>query len=253
MLTHTVEDNILIAAFNNGKYNAINYETIRQLSDAVKKVNSDDSIKGLILTGTGKIYSSGFDLGMFLGFTTIDEAAAFFDEADAAFLELFMCTKPVVCAMNGASMAGGLIVSMAADYRICSNHPKIQLGMSEIKLGLGMNAVQVALMNYGLGSVKNFRNVIYNAERFNPEGALNASLVDEICDGADLMKRAKEVVVSWYDNPGKAFNLLKYPLRKPVFDQIQSNRQADNWRERLKGLFHPETQAALKAVYKSMQ
>ena len=253
MIHHTVEDNIVIASFNNGKYNSINLETLNNLADIIANVNENDTIRGLVLTGTGKVYCSGFDLGMFLGFKDLEETVAFFNVSEQVFMDLFMCAKPVVAALNGAAMAGGIIISMAADYRICKNHPKIQLGMSEIKLGLGLSVVQSTLMRYGLDSDKNFREVMYDAKRYDPEKALQSGLIDELSDEENLIPRAKEIIRSWFDNPGRAFNLLKYQLRKPVLDQMKHYLETENWQEKFNCMFHPETRASLEAVYKMMQ
>ena len=67
-----------------------------------------------------------------MGFKDIKEVGDFFDEAEEILVGLFECHKPVVSAINGHAIAGGLIFAMASDYRIVKNHPKITIGMSEI-------------------------------------------------------------------------------------------------------------------------
>jgi enoyl-CoA hydratase/carnithine racemase len=142
MLNEKLEDGIIIATFEHGKTNSLTLEILRKLSDIVKKANEDDAVKGIVLTGAGRTFSSGFDLPMFMGFKDVKEIGDFFDEGEEILLALFECRKPVVSALNGHAIAGGLIFAMASDYRIVKNHPKISIGMSEIKLGLALTIAQ---------------------------------------------------------------------------------------------------------------
>ncbi|MCP4135185.1 MAG: enoyl-CoA hydratase/isomerase family protein [bacterium] len=252
MIKEHIDDNILIATFANGKFNAITFEMLLQIREIVKKVNEDDSIKGMILTGEGKVFSSGFDLPTFLKFKDLDEVVEFFKDAEDIFMEFFMCKKPVVSAMNGATMAGGLILAMASDYRVCKNHPKIQLSMSEIKIGLGLSVVQSGIMRFGLDSNKKFREIMYFGERYSVDQALEIGLVDELAEEDQLIPRAKEIVSTWIDNPGRAFITLKQSLRKPTLDQMKHYLEVEDWREGLSCMFDPQTRATMEVVAKMM-
>ncbi len=252
MLKEHVDEGILIATFEKGKFNAIDLETLLQIKDAVEKVDNDDELKGLIFTGAGRTFCSGFDLPMFLGFKDLAEAVAFFEQAEEVFIKTFMCKKPVISAINGAAMAGGLILSMASDYRIVKNHPKIQLGMTEIKIGLGLSIVQTELMRYGLDSDRTFRDVMFFGERFGVEKAKELRIVDEIVEEDELLPRAKEVVKAWIDNPAQAFKLLKYSQRKPYEDLMRQRLKDENWQEGFNCMFDPQTRGTLELVSKMM-
>ena len=249
MLQERIEDNILIGTFENGKMNTITAETLKQLQGVVKKVNEEDEIKGLILTGAGRTFSAGFDLPMFLGFKDLKEVTDFFEEAERILIDLFMCTKPVVSAINGAAVAGGLITAMASDYRIIKNHPKIMLGMSEIKIGLGLSIVQTEIMRFGFDSDKKYRDIMYNGMMFDVNKAKELEIVDELIENEeDLLPRAKAVVTSWIDNPGRAFMMLKESLRRPYADRMKHYLENVNWQERFNIFFDPGTRKALEMV-----
>ena len=79
MIQERIEDNIVIVEFANGKFNSLTLDMLHQIRDIVKKVNDEDELKGLIFTGSGKIFCSGFNLPTFLGFKDLAEAVAFFD------------------------------------------------------------------------------------------------------------------------------------------------------------------------------
>jgi enoyl-CoA hydratase/carnithine racemase len=253
MIRERIEDGILIAEFCNGKYNTITTETLIQLRDAIAKVNTDKSLKGMILTGAGRIFCSGFDIPNFLSFKNLDEAVKFFEDyAEPVFMDYFMCKKPTVAAINGAPIAGGMILATASDYRIVKNHPKIQLGMSEIKIGLGLSIVQTEIMRFGLDGDRAYRNVMFNGERYGVEKALEVGLVDELAEEANLLTRAKQVVAGWWDNPGHSFSLLKESLRRPAYDRMKYYLANASWQQGFNCMFDPETRGALEFVQKMM-
>lgn len=245
-MNERIEDNIIIATFDYGKTNSITEEGMMKLNDLVKRVNEDNEIKGLVITGAGKTFSSGFDLPMFLGFKDLPEVIAFFKKEEEVFINLFTCRKPVVAALNGATVAGGFITAMAADYRIVKNHPKIKLGMNEIKIGLGLSIVQTEIVRFGLDSDRRYRDVMYGGEMYDVQRARELGIVDEIVEEEALIPRAKQVVSQWIDNPGRAFMLLKGSLRKPCEDRMRQRLRDEEWEPHFKILFDKQTRAVLE-------
>ena len=253
MLKEKIEDNIVIATFEDGQTNPLDLETIRSLDKTVKKVNEDDNLKGLILTGAGRSFSSGFNLPMFLSFKDLNEVVNFFEEEEEILTNLFMCKKPVISAINGHAIAGGMIFSMASDYRIVKNHPKIKIGMSEIKIGLGLSIAQTEVMRFGLDSDKKFRDVLYFSKMYGVEEAKEKELVDEIVEEDQLIARAKQVISQWIDNPGRAFITLKYSLKKPIEERIKNYLKTEDWQSPLNCFFDPGTRKTLEAVQAMMK
>lgn len=252
MLNEKLEDGIIIATFEHGKTNSLTLEILRKLRDIVKKSNEDDAVKGIVLTGSGRTFCSGFDLPMFMGFKDVKEVGDFFDEGEEILLELFECRKPVVSALNGHAIAGGLIFAMATDYRIVKNHPKITIGMSEIKLGLGLTIAQSEVMQFGYDSNKKFRDLMYFGRMLDINSAKEYGIVDEIVEEADLIPRAKEIVKKWIDNPGRAFIKLKEGLKKPTADRIRKRLAEENWKEGFKCFFDKDVRGAIEFVMAMM-
>lgn len=253
MLRQRTEDGIVIASFANGNYNTITRETITQLRDLVRGIQEDAGVKGLVLTGQGKVFCSGFDLSMFLSFKDLDDIVSFFEWEDEILCELFTCRKPVVTAINGAAVAGGLIYSMATDYRIVTNHPKIKLGMSEIKLGLGMTVAHTEIMRFGLETPRRFREILFEGALHGVEQAKELGLVDEVVPGERLLDRAKEIVLGWASNPGSGFGSLKTSYRKPIVDRIRALIQDGRWRGEFTTLLEERTRATLEKARKMME
>lgn len=253
MLETRTEDQILIATLTHGKTNSITRQTLEDLRDAVNLVSSDDAVKGLILTGNGRFFSSGFDLYTFMGFKALDEAVEFLTFADEVLLDLFLCPKPVVCAMNGHAAAGGLILAMASDYRLITDHPKIKVGMSEVKIGVPLSVAQSAVMRFGLDSDKKFRDVMYFGEMIDVTAAKAAEMVDELVHQEDLLSRAKAIVSLWFDTPAHPFTRLKYELRKSTGDAVRKRLKETDWQDALNCFFKKEVKATLAFVQSTME
>jgi len=253
MLETRLDDQILIATLTNGKTNSITRETLEKLERAVNQVKTDEAVKGLILTGNGRFFSSGFDLYTFMGFKELDEAVEFLTYADKVLLDLFLCPKPVVCAMNGHSAAGGLILAMASDYRIITDHPKIKVGMSEIKIGVPLSVAQSAVMRFGLDSDKRFRNVMYFGEMIDVKTALEREMVDEIVDGDKLIQRAKAIVSLWIDTPARPFCRLKEELKNETGNRIRKRLKETDWHHGMECFFKKEVKDTLAFVQSTME
>ncbi|PIE61502.1 MAG: hypothetical protein CSA29_03045 [Desulfobacterales bacterium] len=230
MLKKEIQDNIVIARISDGDTNAITIEILRELKAIIDEVNDTEALKGLVLTGEGRFFSSGFSLTTLIGFETGEAAVAFFEEQEHILLNYFTCKKPVVCALNGHAAAMGVILAMASDYRIAANHPKIKIGMSEIKIGLPLSVAQSAIVRFGLDSDKKYRDVMYFGEMMGPKHALEMGMVDEVVDGQTLIHRAKEIVCQWIDTPNRPFIHIKRELKADVVEKIRRNLDKGEWK-----------------------
>jgi hypothetical protein len=124
-----IEDNIVIFQFKSNKVSSIQLETLKALDQVIDRVNNEEDLKGIILVGTDRYFSGGFDLNEFVSFQGPQEIIDWFKIEEEVLYKLFICSKPVIAAVNGAATAAGMIVACAADYRIAMNHPKIKVGI----------------------------------------------------------------------------------------------------------------------------
>lgn len=253
MLQQRIEDDVMIVTLENGKTNSVTKKTLTMLQGIVGEVNETETLKGIVLTGQGRFFTSGFDLPTFLGFKDQDEAVSFIGYADEVLLALFTCSKPVVCAMNGHSAAMGLIMAMASDYRIVKNHPKIKLGMSEIKIGVPLSVAQSSVMRFGLDSDRTFRDVMYFGEMMDVTKAASMGIVDEVVEEEVLMSRAKEIVSLWIDTPDRPFIPLKKRLKEGVVKEIRQTTEEGKWKDALGCFFKEEVRQVLEFVQSTME
>lgn len=253
MIKERVEDNIIIATLSNGKTNSLDFETMEQLDKCIDRLNNEDELKGLVLTGDGRFFSSGFHLPMFLGFEQVKDAVDFFTKEEEMLIKFFMCKKPVICAMNGHSAAAGLIYAMASDYRLLSDHPKVKVGMSEIKIGLPLTIAQSVIMRFGLDTDKKFRDIMYFGKMYSPEKAKDLGIVDEILPADDVVARAKEIIVQWIDTPNRPFIRLKEVMRKEFADKIRKGLKEENWQDEMSCFLEKDVRDILSLVQAGLE
>jgi len=250
MVKHIIEDNILIARFSTPPAYAMTFESLVNIREAVKKVNEDDKLKGLIFTGEDKYFCSGFDLPTFMSFKTREDVLGFFNIEEEMLYEIFTCRKPVIAAINGHCTAGGFIIAMGCDYRIAVDNPKAKMGMTETKIGLSLTIAEMELVRSGLNSDKLLRDVMYDGEKYSFEQGKELGFIDRIVPEAELIETAKKKICYWWDQPLHAFENLKYCLRYPIASHLRYRLDNDNWQD---GLVATITSPQLKGIFDMVQ
>lgn len=169
------------------------------LNETVNKVKADlDDIGGIIVTSAKKTFFAGGDLNE-LHKVTRDQSEAF--EAMVNGLKGSMRTletsgKPVVAAINGSALGGGLEIALACHHRVALDDDKIQLGLPEVTLGLlpGGGGTQRLPRMIGLEAAFPF---LMEGKKVNPKAALKAGIVDELANSADeLIEKAKAFIAA---------------------------------------------------------
>ncbi|MEZ4579994.1 MAG: enoyl-CoA hydratase/isomerase family protein, partial [Desulfobacterales bacterium] len=148
--------------------------------------------------------------------------------------------------------AAGLIYSMAADYRIAKNHPKIKIGMTEIKIGLGLTIAQHEVMRFGFDGNLKFRDVMFFGDMVGVEKAKEMQLIDEVVEEDQLLERAKQVIRQWIDTPNRPFTIMKQMLRMDTARRIQQKLKEENWQDAMNSFFKEDVRQTLAFVQASM-
>ncbi|WP_046301176.1 3-hydroxyacyl-CoA dehydrogenase NAD-binding domain-containing protein [Mycobacterium sp. UM_Kg27] len=166
-----------------GSANVMNEHYRESMHNAVQRlIEEKDSVTGVVVTSAKKTFFAGGDLKAMIHVGPAD-AQAVFDQCEgikADLRALETLGKPVVAAINGAALGGGLEIALACHRRIAADAKGSQLGLPEVTLGLLPGGGGVARTVRMLGIQNAFMNVLAQGTRFKPAKAKEIGLVDEV-------------------------------------------------------------------------
>jgi len=177
-------DGVAVITLNNPPVNGLGHDTRRGVTDGLDRAQADPAVKAIVLIGAGKLFSGGADIREF-------DTPKSFAEPNllSVILALEACTKPVVAAVHGTAMGGGLELSLGCHYRVAA--PGAQVALPEVKLGLIPGAGGTQRLPRVIG-VENALNMIVSGEAVKSEQLAQIPgqlLFDRIVEG-DLLAGA---------------------------------------------------------------
>ena len=181
LVQYSIENGIAILTINNPPVNALSGEERDAIRAAFERAEKDPDVKAVVLTGTGRVFVAGGDIGDFVKVTSglMPRVPALLRLIE--WIEDF--PKPVVAAVNGLALGGGLELAMGAHYRLAV--PDAQLGQPEVKLGLipGGGGTQRLPR---LAGVQKAVQMCTDGNPIKVDEAIQLGLIDKLVDG-DLM------------------------------------------------------------------
>jgi enoyl-CoA hydratase len=173
------------------KLNALNKETIEELSDAFKKGEYDSEIRVMIITGSGeKAFVAGADISEFASFSIENGKKLSKEGHDILFNLIENLNTPVIAAVNGFALGGGLELAMSCHIRVASENAK--MGLPEVSLGVipGYGGTQRLAQLIGKG--KAFE-LIFTAGMIKADEALNLGLVNHCVPQTELISKCESI------------------------------------------------------------
>ena len=173
------------------KLNALNKATIDELHKAFDALESDLNIKAIILTGSGeKAFVAGADISEFAHFTSEEGATLAREGQETLFNFIENLATPVIAAINGFALGGGLELAMACHFRIASENAK--MGLPEVSLGVipGYGGTQRLPQLVGKGKAM---EMIMTAGMISADDAKNCGLVNHVTPQEELILLAEKI------------------------------------------------------------
>ncbi len=184
MVSLSRDENIAIISVNNPPVNALSPGVPDGIMEAIRQVAADGSVHAAILAGSGRTFIAGADIREFQLMTSGKK------EAKVGLYPLMLaledCPKPVVCAIHGSALGGGLEVALACHYRIAL--ASAQLGQPEVRLGLIPGAGGTQRLPRLAGVARALEMITYGSPVGAPE-ALEVGILDDLIPG-DLLPGA---------------------------------------------------------------
>ncbi len=173
------------------KLNALNKETISELSSAFTTLENDRTVKVILLTGAGeKAFVAGADIAEFSNFS-VEEGKLLAKKGQDQLFDLVQnLSKPVIAVVNGFALGGGLELAMACHFRIASDNAK--MGLPEVSLGVipGYGGTQRLAQLVGKGKAM---ELVMTASMIPAEEALGLGLVNYVTTPEELMPLATKL------------------------------------------------------------
>jgi len=203
------EDKVSIITINRPEsLNALNAKTIKELSSVLDELNSDTTCRVVIITGSGeKSFVAGADIKEFSDFGQDKAEELARTGHNTLFNKIENMSKPVIAAVNGFALGGGLELAMACHIRYASENAK--LGLPEVTLGLipGYGGTQRLPKLVGKGIAN---EMIFSAKMIPAQKAKEIGLVNEVYPITELLIKTKELAnVIANNSPMAIFKAIK--------------------------------------------
>lgn len=179
------------------KLNALNATVIAELGQAVAQVETDDAIRGVLLTGAGpKAFVAGADIAELASQGPVDGKARA-QAGQLVFRRLERCGKPVVAAVNGFALGGGCELAMACHLRVASEGARF--GQPEVKLGLGPGYGGTVRLPRLVGKGRALE-LLLTGEMIDAQEAWRIGLVNRVVPADRLMAEAEALLRKILEN-----------------------------------------------------
>ncbi|MEN8815816.1 MAG: enoyl-CoA hydratase-related protein [Nonlabens sp.] len=188
----STENKITTITINRpNKLNALNKETIEELSQAISTAEEDANTRVIILTGSGeKAFVAGADISEFADFSPEEGKRLAGKGQETLFDAVENCSTPVIAAVNGFALGGGLELAMAAHFRVVSDNAR--LGLPEVSLGVipGYGGTQRLPQLVGKGRAM---EMIMTAGMIDAATALSYGLANHVVAADELMATCEKI------------------------------------------------------------
>ncbi|MDC6390890.1 enoyl-CoA hydratase-related protein [Maribacter sp. PR1] len=200
-----VDESIATVTINRPKkLNALNRETIQELHEVVSELEKDSKIKVIIITGSGeKAFVAGADISEFADFSVKKGKKLAAKGQGILFDFIENLSKPVIAAVNGFALGGGLELAMACHFRIASENAK--MGLPEVSLGVipGYGGTQRLPQLVGKGRAM---EMIMTAGMITAEQANNYGLVNHVVPQEELLPLCSKIAHKITNNSSVAIS-----------------------------------------------
>lgn len=192
-LLTVLQDGIFYITINREKkLNALNKETLIELNIAITGALQNEKIHGVIITGAGeKAFVAGADISEFADFNEEQGRNLAQEGQTKVFNVIHQAEKPIIAAINGFALGGGLELALACHMRIASHTAR--MGLPEVSLGLipGYGGTQRLTQLVGRG---NAMEMILTGGMINAEKALQIGLVNHVVPADEIIAKAEELI-----------------------------------------------------------
>ncbi|TDW76268.1 3-hydroxyacyl-CoA dehydrogenase NAD-binding domain-containing protein [Kribbella pratensis] len=262
MIDWTNSDGIVTLTLNDpsASANTMNDAYLAAMGSAVERLQAEkESVRGVVITSAKSTFFAGGNLEMLSQIQPSDAPQVFdtVEEVKRQLRALETLGVPVVAAINGSALGGGLEIALACHHRIVADDNRIELGVPEVTLGLLPGGGGVTRTVRMLGLQDALMKVLLQGQRMKPAHALSVGIVDEVVAPEDLLDAARRWITA-YDGDAKQpwdRDGYKIPGGTPSSPKLAAFLPAfpANLRKQLKGAPYPAPRAIMSAAVEGSQ
>ncbi|MBL8857141.1 MAG: enoyl-CoA hydratase family protein [Planctomycetes bacterium] len=222
------------------RLNALTFDSYLELTETFEALRTRDSVRSVLLTGTGRAFCSGGDVKDIIG--RLLEAS----EADIHAFTRLTCRlienmrlleKPIVAALNGTTCGAGAVMAAAADIRIAAQSAKIAFLFTKVGLsGADMGAAWLLPRIVGLGHAS---ELLMEGEFISADRAREIGLYNRVVPDAELMQTATEHARRLANGPTMGLRITKRMLNREANMPLEAAMQAEGWVQ-AECMLHPD-------------
>jgi len=210
---------LAVFRMEHGKANAFDLEFCEAITKQLEEL-SHSSLRALVITGQGRIFSAGVDLPRVVE-GGLPYLRTFLPALKKAFETLFCFPKPVVAAINGHAIAGGCVLACATDHRLMASQSG-RIGIPELLVGVPFPTLALEIMR-SVAAPTHFRALIYRGATYSPEEAKEKGLLDEIVEPERLLDEAAAAAEVLAAVPPEVFAVTKRQMCDPVMKRTNED------------------------------
>lgn len=200
-----VADQIATIRLDRPKMNALNAQVQAEIAAAAEQVSMDDAVRAVILYGGERVFAAGADIKEMAPLGA-GEMAKRTVALQAAFNDVANIPKPVVAAVTGYALGGGLELALCADFRVLGQSAKV--GQPEILLGIIPGAGGTQRLPRLIGPAK-AKDLIFTGRHVGAAEALATGLADKVVPDGEVYQAARDLVVRYATGPALALRAAK--------------------------------------------
>jgi enoyl-CoA hydratase/carnithine racemase len=214
-----VDSKVATVTINNPPVNAMGPGVLKELEETMDSLAADKGVKVIVLTGTGPVFVAGADIKQIAQIQSVADGKKAAGEGQRVFLKIERMAKPVIAAINGVCLGGGMELAMACHIRMCSD--KAKLGQPEISLGIipGFGGTQRMSRLVGRGKATEW---ILTGDNIAPQDAKALGLVNHVLPESELLRQAqgmaKKIAMKPASAIAAALTAINNGLEQPTMD-----------------------------------
>lgn len=206
ILFQEIEDVAVVTLNRPARLNALNHKLLEELTKLIDEVGSKDGLKAIVITGGEKVFCAGADINMFPELKTPEEAYHFVQMIKYSLGSLKRVSKPVIAAICGYCLGGGLELSLCCDIRIAAEDA--QFGVPEINLGAFPAAGGTQMLPRLVG-VAPAKEMIFGGDPVSADEAYRIGLVNKIFPKERVLDESLKMAKAFAKKPAYAIRTIK--------------------------------------------